>query len=119
MMTIDSQVRNWGASVMNDPAFRTRVDFNQYLDPTIYPPRIREAAQEAIARRLAMAEYIRSLDVKHYDWDLLHRYVADASDAECAVLNLIGVWQSDALMERTSAPMWMDKLEDPTWDEVK
>ena len=118
-MTIDSQIRNYGASIMNDPAFRTRVDFNQYLDPTIYPPRIRAAAQEAIARRLAMAEYIRSLDVEHYDWDVLHRYVVDSSDAEDNLLQLIRVWQNDALMERTSAPMWMDNLEDPTWDEVK
>ena len=116
-MTIDSQVRNWGASVMNDPAFRTRVDFNQYLDPTIYPPRIREAAQEAIDRRLAMIEYLNNGNVDYAD--VLPSMVADASDAECAVLNLIAAWQNDALMERTSAPMWMDNLEDPTWDEVK
>ena len=116
-MTIDSQVRNWGASVMTDPAFRTRVDFNQYLDPTIYPPRIREAAQDAIDRRLAMIEYLNNGNVDYAD--VLPSMVADASDAECAVLNLLGVWQSDALMERTSAPMWMDNLEDPTWDEVK
>ena len=69
-MTIDSQVRNWGASVMNDPAFRTRVDFNQYLDPTIYPPRIREAAQEAHARREVMLDYIRhTKNNGHCDYD--------------------------------------------------
>src|SRR3990167_469538 len=110
---------------MNDNILYHGYDFTHTAPPdaeqdySCYPPRIREAAQEAIARRLAMAEYIRSLDVEHYDWDVLHRYVVDSSDAEDNLLQLIRVWQSDALMERTSAPMWMDNLEDPTWDEVK
>ena len=108
-MTIDSQVRNWGASVMNDPAFRTRVDFNQYLDPTVYPARIRAAAQEAIDRRMLMIEYLNKGNVDYAD--VLPSLVVDASDAECAVLNLLGVWQSATLAEGTSMLQWMDEVE--------
>ena len=111
---------------MNDNILYHGYDFTHTAPPdaeqdySCYPPRIRDAAEEAHARREVMLDYIRhTKNNGHCDYDSLAALVTDAADAEDNLLQLIRVWQSDALMERTSAPMWMDKLEDPTWDEVK
>jgi len=95
-------------------------DILEYVVPDAYPVRIREAAQEVTARREVMADYIcHTKENGHCDYESLAALVADAADAEDELVQLLATWQADALMERTSAPLYLDKLEDPTWDEVK
>ena len=111
---------------MTDNILYTGYDFTHTAprdveqDYSCYPVRIREAAEEAHARREVMLDYIRhTKDNGHCDYDSLTALVTDASDAEDNLLQLIRVWQDDAIMERTSLPMALDNLEDPKWDEVK
>ena len=81
-------------------------------DYSCYPPRIRAAAEEVRARRAVWAEYIEhTKENGHCDYESLAALVADAADAEDALVNLISVWQSKALMEDTSLPLWLEEVE--------
>ena len=106
-MTIDSQIRSFVSDRLD--ASRPRLDLADY-DTPIYPLRIRDAAAEVRARREVMADYIKhTKENGHCDYESLHELVADASDAECALLNLIDAWQSAALAEDSSLLQWLDQ----------
>src|SRR4030067_453015 len=66
-------------------------------DGALHPPRIRAAAAEVTARQEVLKDYIRhAKDNGHCDYESLAALVADAADAEDALVNLIGVWQNAA-----------------------
>jgi len=89
---------------------RPRLDLADY-DTPVYPPRIRAAADEVRARRAVWQDYIQhSKEIGILEWDALQALVVDAADAEDALINLLGVWQSAALAENTSMIQWMEEV---------